>query len=153
MKYQHSFTVSAPIEDVRAFHYSASSLKAITPPIFFMSGIQAPARLSEGDEIAFTLWNGPIPVRWRVRIARSGDWGFEDHQVRGPFERWVHRHYFERADEGQTRIRDEIEYQIKRHWFWGLIGSLMAIGLPLLFWYRARKTKSILAPGGTRSQA
>lgn len=148
MAYQHTFTVSAPIERVREFHRSATSFRAITPPFLFMSGVHAPERLEEGDNMRFTLWMGPIPVRWHVEIKRSGPWGFEDVQRSGPFESWQHTHQFESIHEGQTRVRDEIQYRLKRHWFWGPIGLLMALGLPILFRYRAWRTKSILEGHG-----
>jgi ligand-binding SRPBCC domain-containing protein len=147
MKYQHRFDVNATVEKVNSFHQSAKSLKSITPPFFFMSGIKAPARLSEGDEMAFTLWMGPLPVRWHARIENVDSYGFDDVQTNGPFESWTHRHRFERINDQVTRVVDNIEYTIRRHWFWGPIGVGMALGLPILFWYRAHRTKSIIEGG------
>ena len=144
MKFERSFDVSAPIEQVNAFHRSSSSLKAITPPFLFMSGIRAPDQLSDGDELAFTLWMGPLPVRWLARIENVSPRGFDDVQTGGPFQTWIHAHRFEVIDENHTRIADSIEYSLRRHWFWRVIGVMMARGLPLLFWYRARKTRSII---------
>jgi ligand-binding SRPBCC domain-containing protein len=145
MEFQHNFTVSAPVQSVVEFHRSATSLKSITPPFFFMSGLRAPARLSEGDAMSFSLWMGPIPIRWSARITRSGSWGFEDIQTAGPFMTWAHTHRFEALDENQTRVTDTIHFEYKRHWFWGPIGLVMAIGLPALFWYRAHRTKALLS--------
>jgi ligand-binding SRPBCC domain-containing protein len=144
MKYQHSFTVNAPLDQVSAFHRAASSLKAITPPFFFMSGLQAPAQLSDGDEMAFTLWMGPLPIRWEARIEKINPAGFDDIQTSGPFKTWIHTHQFEVIDPKHTRVIDDIEYSLRRHWFWGIIGGVMALGLPILFWYRARKTRTII---------
>jgi ligand-binding SRPBCC domain-containing protein len=144
MKFQRSFEVLAPVEKVVSFHQSARSLKAITPPFFFMSGIQAPEYLSEADDMAFTLWMGPIPVRWEARIENVTEAGFDDVQRHGPFQTWIHAHRFEAKAAEQTLVHDEIEYRLRKHWFWGPIGLMMSLGLPLLFWYRSRKTKDLL---------
>jgi ligand-binding SRPBCC domain-containing protein len=144
MHYQHSFRVHAPLERVNRFHHSSESLKAITPPFFFMSGIQALDQLSEGDEMAFTLWMGPLPVRWETRIENVNSAGFDDVQISGPFQSWSHAHRFKALENNTTEIIDQIEYRLKKHWFWGLIGSLMAFGLSILFGYRARRTKALL---------
>lgn len=144
MQFERRFTVSAPIEKVNTFHRSASSLKAITPPFLFMSGIRAADQLSDGDEIGFTLWMGPIPVRWTARIENLNSHGFDDVLIAGPFQNWDHSHRFEPIDENNTRVIDQIEYSFRRHWFWGPVGLLMALGLPVLFAYRAWRTQRIL---------
>lgn len=144
MQFHRSFQVKAPIERVVSFHRSANSLKAITPPFLFMSAIQAPAELSEGDEMAFTLWMGPLPVRWEARVENFTPVGFDDIQTRGPYQRWMHEHRFEALAPNLTRIDDQIEYQLHRHGFWRIISFLMSLGLPVLFWYRALRTKALL---------
>ena len=144
MRYQHNFKVAASIEDVNNFHRSSSSLKAITPPFFFMSNVIAPDQLADGNEMSFTLWLGPFPVRWRARIANFSPTGFDDIQLSGPFSTWKHAHRFEALDHNHTLVLDKVEYTIRRHWFWGLIGFLMALGLPILFFFRSRRTKAIL---------
>jgi ligand-binding SRPBCC domain-containing protein len=152
MIFQNHFKVAAPIEEVNAFHRSSSSLKAITPPVFFMSNIQAPDHLADGIEMAFTLWLGPLPVRWNARVENFSPTGFDDIQTGGPFKTWKHAHRFEALDENNTRVLDQVEYSLRRHWFWGPIGLMMALGLPVLFWYRARRTRSIVE-GDSRSDS
>jgi ligand-binding SRPBCC domain-containing protein len=144
MKFQHRTQVQAPIEKVASFHLSARSLKAITPPFFFMSAIRAPDPLADGDEIGFTLWLGLLPVRWHARIENPTQAGFDDVLIQGPFQAWRHSHRFQSMDSGTTQIEDLIEYQLQRHWFWGPVGLLMAIGLPGLFGYRAWRTRTMI---------
>ena len=60
MKYRHTFRVRAPLADVAGFHTSASSLKAITPPLIPMQLHHAPERMGNGDEMDFTMWTGPL---------------------------------------------------------------------------------------------
>lgn len=142
--FKHAFDVATSREKVAAFHRSSSSLKAITPRWFFMSNVDAPLQLSDGDEMAFTLWLGPLPVRWHARLENVSESGFDDVQIRGPYASWVHTHRFEAIDSHQTQVLDDVTFAIRRHWFWGPIGFLMAMGLPILFFYRARKTRAIL---------
>jgi ligand-binding SRPBCC domain-containing protein len=144
MRYEHSFRVNAPIAAVAQFHSSASSLTAITPPPFVMRVNSAPPVLGESDTMDFTMWAGPVPVRWVARIEDVSPEGFTDRQVKGPFTRWQHRHSFVALDERTTEVVDVVEAEVKKHPWWGPIGASMWAGLPALFAYRARKTRELL---------
>lgn len=141
MKFTHTFRVNAPQAAVAEFHGRSASMGAITPPPMIVQVHTAPERLSSGDTMDFTLWAGPIPVRWIARIEDVSPEGFVDRQVRGPFASWVHRHRFVRVDDRTTDVVDEVEAELKRHPFWGLVGALMWLGMPLLFAYRGWKTR------------
>lgn len=144
MKYQHTFRVRAPLADVARFHASAAGLKAITPPLIPMQLHQAPQRIGDGDEMDFTMWMGPLPVRWVARVEDVSPTGFLDRQVRGPFESWAHRHSFVAVRESTTEVVDEVEARLKPHILWGAVGLAMWIGLPLLFGFRAWKTRRLV---------
>jgi len=144
MIFRHSFTVAAPIQAVAEFHAVSNSMADITPPPIIVKIRQAPARLAEGDEMEFTMWLGPVPVRWQASIEQVSPAGFTDRQIRGPFKCWQHRHSFVAVDEHTTRVDDEVTYSIRRHPWWGLVGLGMALGLPTLFAFRSWKTKELL---------
>jgi ligand-binding SRPBCC domain-containing protein len=144
MKYRHVFRVRAPAASVAEFHTRASSLSTITPPLIPMRLHHAPEQMGEGDEMAFTMWMGPLPVRWVARIEQVSPAGFVDRQVRGPFQAWSHRHSFVQIDQATTKVVDEIEAHLKRHLFWGLVGLAMWLGLPVLFAFRGRATRRLL---------
>lgn len=150
MKYRHTFVVKAPIETVTNFHKQAESMAAITPPPVYIQMHQAPSPLTEGAEIEFTLWL-PLPVRWLARIEDVTPTGFTDRQLRGPFRAWIHRHTFVARDENTTEVIDEIEGQIRPHPLWGAIGWGMWLNLPLLFTYRAWKTRRLLESGEAKN--
>ena len=145
MRYQHRFRVRAPLASVAQFHSQAASMAAITPPPLIVRIHRAPAMLGSGDEMAFTLWAGPLPLRWTARIEDATPAGFTDRQVTGPFAAWQHRHSFERVSEAETDVVDEVTAELKHKPFWGLIGGLMWLGLPLLFAYRGWRTRRLLA--------
>ena len=144
MTFRHEFTVAAPLERVVQFHRMRQSLAAITPPPMIVQMQEGPEMLSSGDELRFTLWLGPCPIRWHAAIEAMSDAGFADRQISGPFAHWVHRHTFIASGDGLTTVRDEIEYVYRDHLIWGLIGRLFVLGLPLLFAYRAWRSRQLL---------
>jgi ligand-binding SRPBCC domain-containing protein len=100
--------------------------------------------LGEGDRMDFTMWMGPLPVRWIARIQEVSASGFSDVQVRGPFKAWEHRHEFVRVDDAATDVVDTIRYSLRAHPLWGPIGLGMGLSLPILFAFRAWKTRRLL---------
>ena len=144
MNYHHRFRVPASIEQVAEFHRRSASMAAITPPPMVVKVQRAPAVLADGDEMAFTMWLGPLPVVWLARIEAVSDTGFTDRQLCGPFAEWVHRHTFTAVDENLTDVVDEITLQLRPHPIWWLVGLGMWLGLPVLFTFRAWKTKRML---------
>ena len=147
MKFQHRFRVRAPIAAVAQFHARSASMPAITPPPMIVRVHAAPERLTTGDVMDFTLWAGPLPVRWVARIEDASPQGFTDRQQRGPFAAWAHRHSFVRVDDRTTDVVDEVEAQLKRHPFWWPAGALMWAGMPVLFAFRGWKTRRLLEAG------
>ena len=144
MRFQHRFRVRAPRARVAEFHTQSVSMAAITPPPMIVRVHRAPERLGSGDEMDFTLWAGPVPLRWVARIENASPEGFTDRQVRGPFASWRHNHGFVCVSEVETDVVDQVEAELKRHPFWWLAGALMWIGMPALFAYRGWKTRRIL---------
>ena len=139
--YQHRFRVVAPLVRVAEFHSRAASMAAITPPPIIVRMRHTPAVLAEGAEMDFTLWLGPLPVRWLAHIEAVSPTGFSDRQLQGPFAEWVHRHTFFAVDERTTAVLDEVTLRLRLHPLWGLVGLGMWLGLPLLFAFRAWKTR------------
>jgi ligand-binding SRPBCC domain-containing protein len=160
MRYQHVFRVEAPLSAVAAFHSRSSSMPAITPPPIVVRVHQAPAVLQDGDEMDFTLWLGPLPVRWRARIEDVTPASFVDRQLDGPMGHWVHQHSFVPVDANTTDVVDEVDLGLRPHLFWGPVGLGMVLGLPVLFAYRGWKTRRLLmqdhqftAPAGAQPSA
>ncbi len=144
MKYKHRFQVKAPLAEVADFHSQSASMGDITPPPAVVKVHEAPARLGDGDEMDFTIWLGPLPVRWKARIEDVSPTGFVDRQLEGPFRRWTHRHSFKPVDEKTTEVVDEIEFKLAKHPVRGVMGLGMTLSLPLLFAYRGWKTRRLL---------
>ena len=139
--FQYEFLVDAPIVRVAEFHGSTQALKLLTPPPMFVK-FNHIEPLGEGSRSDFTLWLGPIPIRWvAVHSDVNPEIGFTDTQVEGLFQTWVHRHTFQRLSHDKTRIIDQIEGQPSNHILWGIVSRIMWFTLPILFSYRARQTR------------
>lgn len=117
---------------------------AITPPPIIVRVHQAPAELANGDDMRFTLWFGPVPIRWLARIEEITPNGFVDRQISGPFAAWVHRHTFIAVGDGVTDVYDAIALAPKPDGFDGLVSRMMALSLPFLFAFRGWKTRRLL---------
>ena len=153
MKYfVHRTLVDASQERVAAFHRDSRALKRLTPPPVFMQ-MDCVEPMGEGSRVDFTMWLGPIPVRWKAVHSDVSDSGFTDTQMEGPFAYWAHRHTFRTAGPKVTEIVDEIECVPGRHLFWGLVSRIMWLSLPLLFAYRGWATKRALQAASSEANS
>lgn len=145
MRYQHRFTVEAPLATVVDFHSHSASMGAITPPPIIVRLHAAPALLREGDRMDFTMWLGPLPVHWVAQIEQVTPTSFVDRQVSGPFAHWEHRHSFVPVDSQRTMVVDEVTASLHPNLFWRAVGMSMWLGLPILFAYRGWQTRRKLS--------
>ncbi|MDX1500955.1 MAG: SRPBCC family protein [Thermoanaerobaculia bacterium] len=143
MRFERRFRVAAPRQAVVEFHRRPEGFRALAPPLAPLTLHQAPAELDPGARLSFTLWMGPLPVRWTARI-EAHDGGFADTQEEGPFESWRHRHTFVAVDESTTEVRDQIEARLPSGLARALVALAVWLGLPALFAYRRWKTRRVL---------
>jgi ligand-binding SRPBCC domain-containing protein len=147
-RFNYSFTVNAPLAAVAEFHYDTRALKRLTPPPVAVQ-LHRVEPLAEGSTSEFTLWFGPLPVRWTaVHSQVDRQRGFTDTQVRGPMRRWRHSHCFEAVSERETRVREHLEYQHPAG-LRGLFSRLLfsAPALWALFTYRKWATRRAVENG------
>lgn len=139
--FDYKFTVNAPLSAVQAFHHSTSVLSRLTPPPLIMR-VHEFGDMREGMEAKFTLWAGPIPLRYHVIHENVSPNGFTDVQLSGPLASWRHTHTFEAISAEKTTVHEHIEYSHPA----GLQGMLTRLlfnklGLYLLFTYRTLITR------------
>jgi ligand-binding SRPBCC domain-containing protein len=136
--------VAAPVESISEFHRDTRVLKHLTPfPVIVQ--FKHVERVSEGSKADFNLWFGPVPVNW-VAMHHDVDprKGFTDTQADGPFSYWVHHHSFIKINDQTTAVRDEITARFGKGLIKEVISRAIWFNLPLLFKYRAWKTKRII---------
>jgi ligand-binding SRPBCC domain-containing protein len=135
--FDYSFTVDAPLEAVRDFHHDTSALKKLTPPPTIVQ-LHSIEPLGEGSVSRFTLWVGPLPLKWKAVHRNVSDRGFTDVQAEGPAAKWEHTHTFVPVSTSVTEIREHIEYEHKRG-FWGLVTRALFSWPNLWFMFTYRK--------------
>ena len=137
--FDYSFDVDAPVEAVAAFHEDTRVLKRLTPAWVQIHRFDP---LADGAIAEFTVWFGPIPIKWRAIHEDVGPDGFTDIQDEGPLASWRHTHRFEATGPESTRVTEHIEYRYRPGWQ-GVVGRLF-FGPPALwalFTYRAWRTR------------
>jgi ligand-binding SRPBCC domain-containing protein len=140
--FQSSFTVRASLEGVAKFHHDTHALKVLSPPPIFVQ-LHRVEPLAEGSISEFTLWFGPLPVRWKARHQDvNALHGFTDVQISGPMKHWVHTHTFTDLGNGQVRVNDHVEYEHHSE-LRGLFSRLLfaPVFLNFLFFYRELATR------------
>lgn len=139
--FDFTFTVPASLAAVRAFHGHTSALKRLTPPPTIVQ-LHEIEPLGEGSVSKFTLWVGPLPLRWTAVHRGVTSRGFTDVQTEGPAARWEHTHTFTPIDAGTTRIDEHIEFDHKPA-PWGVVTRLLFSrpNLILMFTYRKLATR------------
>jgi ligand-binding SRPBCC domain-containing protein len=129
-------------EQCFAFHAAPGAFGRLTPPpIIVQVHRDNLQRLVAGD-VEFTLWMGPIPVRWHAQHAPGiNATSFIDYQVSGPMAYWYHEHMITPVD-GGVELRDRIRIAHKPGMA-GILTRLLFDGLPLrfLFVYRHLRTR------------
>jgi ligand-binding SRPBCC domain-containing protein len=144
-EFNYSFVVKAPLTQVAEFHHDARALKRLTPPPI-ITQIHLVEPLAENSVAEFTLWFGPLPIRWKaVHTAVDMLYGFTDVQLKGPLKSWAHTHTFIPVSDEITKVREHIEFE---HYpgMRGLLSRLLfpRAGLYLLFAYRKWTTRRLL---------
>ena len=144
--FDYSFDVAAPVEAVAAFHEDTRVLRRLTPAYVQIHRFDP---LADGAVAEFTVWFGPIPIRWRAVHRDVGPNGFTDIQDDGPLAAWVHTHRFEATGSQTSRVVEHIEYEYERG-LRGVFGRLFfgPPALAALFWYRSWRTRRAVAVSG-----
>jgi ligand-binding SRPBCC domain-containing protein len=139
--FDYRFTVNASLQAVRDFHADTSALKRLTPPPTIVQ-LHEIEPLGEGSVSRFTLWVGPLPLRWKAVHRGVSEHGFTDVQASGPAHKWEHTHTFIPATQEITEIREHIDYEHKQA-FWGLITRILFArpNLYLMFAFRKYATR------------
>jgi ligand-binding SRPBCC domain-containing protein len=139
--YAHSSTFDTTMAKMVKFHEQSGPAQLSPPPIFVRVHEDTRTSLVQGD-LRFTLWMGPIPIRWLARHeAGPSDTSFADVMVEGPMAYWRHEHIFTQETNG-VRLTDRVTLAHKSG-IQGLLTRLMFDGLPLriLFMFRHLKTR------------
>lgn len=145
-RFEKSSVMPTTLQALLDFHQDPRALARLTPPPILMQLHRDERRSLTDGEIEFTLWFGPLLIRWTARHeAGSCAHSFADRQIKGPLAYWRHEHIFEPVA-GGVELTDRITLA-HRAGLAGLLTRLVFDGLPLrlLFAYRHWRTRRALA--------
>ncbi|MFC6785656.1 SRPBCC family protein [Halobaculum halobium] len=157
--YRRRVRVSAPLEEVWAFHSDIGGLEALTPGFMNLSvervtgpdGREDPDVLATGTEIEMSARPFGVGPRqsWVSRIdereadLEAGRARFVDTMDGGPFPLWRHTHrFYERG--GETVVDDEVRYEFPGGVLGETVSPLGWVGFEPMFRFRHRKTRELL---------
>jgi ligand-binding SRPBCC domain-containing protein len=126
----------------RAFHAAPGAFARLTPPPIFVQVHRNDIRDLIAGDVEFTLWIGPVPLRWQARHAPGANaTSFVEYQVRGPMAYWYHEHLITDVS-GGVELRDRLTIAHKPG-VAGILTRLMfgSLSLRLLFIYRHLRTR------------
>jgi ligand-binding SRPBCC domain-containing protein len=140
--YEKRTEMNTTLQRMVAFHEDPKALGKLSPPPIFMQLHRDDRESLTEGELAFTLWFGPIPIRWVARHEPGPtEHSFADLMIEGPMAYWRHEHIFEETADGVALI-DRVTLSHKPG-LKGLLTRLMFDGIPLriLFFYRHLRTR------------
>jgi ligand-binding SRPBCC domain-containing protein len=142
LRFKYSSLINASVKKVWEFHQRDDILQLLTPPWQPVKIIRREGGLEIGAISEFCLLFGVINLRWVARHIECEPYKlFTDQQIEGPMKHWIHRHKFQ-AENEQTRLIDEIEYEIFGGWLVELLlGWWVDSRLREMFRYRHNITK------------
>lgn len=145
LHFEWSSFISAPVEEVFAFHERSDALELLTPPSERVTVIRRDGSIKAGSVVELKVGLGPFSTRWIAEhTVYEKDRLFIDEQRSGPFAFWRHQHRFLPEDDG-TRLVDSIDFAL----YGGpvaekLAGWLIVRRLRAMFTYRHDKTRQEL---------
>jgi ligand-binding SRPBCC domain-containing protein len=146
--FRQSFIVKSPIEKVWHFYTDIKHLEIITPKEIELKIISTTHQnIVQGQEI----WvSGRIfekirrRMKWHSRITSLKAHEYTDEMLSGPFKKWRHLHRFRDIVGKQTKIIDEVEFELP----YGILGMLFEgyayKQLQNIFEYRKKATVKAL---------
>jgi ligand-binding SRPBCC domain-containing protein len=141
--FEHRSTIKdTTAEAVLAWHEHPNAFQRLTPPPVFIQVHRREMPSIRDGEVEFTMWMGPIPVRWMAQHAAGPiETSFIDRQIAGPLQNWEHTHLMQPV-EGAVELIDRIQLEHPRGWR-GIFTRLAFNGLALrgLFIYRHLRTR------------
>lgn len=141
-RFEFASRIAAPAADVFDWHAKPGAFERLQPPWEHVQVLERTGGIENGGRVTLQVALGPIRQRWVSQHSgfESGR-QFRDTQVAGPFARWEHTHRVEPNGGAESRLVDEIEYELP----FGPVADLLAGAavrskLARMFQYRHRVT-------------
>ena len=130
--FHHSFLVDSPIDKVWSFYTDLHHLEIITPKRLDFKIIETSSNKITQGQTAYFSSRLLTRMTWKTKITTCKPYTYVDEMSNTIFKRWKHTHVFYKINENQTKITDEIEFELQ----YGFIGKMFE-------WYALDKLKKI----------
>jgi len=109
--FRHRSHLPFPSEEVFAWHMRPGAFERLVPPWIQVRVLKREGGIDDGGSLLLSVKQGPTEVKGEVLHTAFEEGSlFQDEQVSGPFEKWIHSHRFIPADDGGCFLEDEIEW-------------------------------------------
>lgn len=145
-KFERSVVIDAPIEAVFHFHDDPKNLLKISPPDVKVKLISA-TKAGKGQRVVLDVTQfGCFTSRWEAEIVvYEPPFKMVDVLRKSPFRSWKQTRLFEKLSETQTRLTDQVEYELPAEAVSDfLAGWYVEREIEKMFAFRQKKTKEIL---------
>jgi len=130
--FHHYFVVDASIDKVWNFYTDLHHLEIITPKRLDLKIIESSSNKITLSQTAYFSSKIMTRITWKTKITVCQPYTYVDEMSNALFKRWKHTHVFHKINENQTKVIDEIEFELQ----YGFIGKMFE-------WYALAKLKKI----------
>ena len=98
-------------EKLFAWHLRPGAFERLLPPWVRVRVLEKEGGVQDGGKVLLAIKQGPTELKWEIRHTAFEEGRlFQDEQLSGPFEKWVHSHRFIPADDEGCYLEDEIKW-------------------------------------------
>ncbi len=133
-KFNHSFLVDAPVENAWSFYTDLNHLQVITPKKLDLRIMESSGKKIIMGQTASFSSKIITRITWKTKITFCKPYRYVDEMNNSLFKYWKHTHVFDKINENQTRITDEIDFELQ----YGFVGRMFE-------GYALQKLKKIFA--------
>jgi len=126
--------VDAPVGKVWDFYTDLHHLQVITPKRLDLKIIETSSNKITLGQTAYFSSKLLTRMTWKTKITACKPYTYVDEMSNALFKRWRHTHVFHKINENQTRVTDEIQFELQ----YGFIGKMFE-------WYAINKLHQIFA--------
>ena len=116
----HSFLVDASIDKVWDFYTDLHHLQIITPKKLDFKIIESSSNKITLGQTAYFSSKLLTRITWKTKITACKPYTYVDEMSNALFKKWKHAHVFDKINENQTKVTDEIEFELQ----YGFIGKM-----------------------------
>ena len=118
--FHHSFVVDSSIDKVWNFYTDLHHLEVITPKRLDFKIIESSSNKITLGQTAYFSSKLLTRMTWKTKITACKPYTYVDEMNNTIFKHWKHTHIFHKINENQTKITDEIEFELQ----YGFIGKM-----------------------------